>query len=77
MYNNYRILIFSILTIFVFSDISIAQIKMKKKKRKQNIEVIENKVFNEKDWNTNTNIIPSGDPKAKKGGMITMLGGEE
>mgnify|MGYP000149107199 CR=1 FL=1 len=78
MFKNIKFWIFSLLIISLFFDTIDAKIKRKGgSKSKNNSKEITVQELETNGWITNKNVHPSGSPEAKKGGMITMLGGSE
>ena len=78
MFKNTKLLILSLLILFISSDYLNGKIKIKGgPKAKNNSNVFDEVNFEKDGWVTNTKIYPSGSPKAAKGGTITMLGGNE
>ena len=78
MFKNIKFWIFSLLIISLFFDTIDAKIKRKGgSKSKNNSKEITVQELEKNGWITNKNVYPSGSPEAKKGGIITMLGGSE
>ena len=78
MFKNIKFWIFSLLFVYLFFDTIDAKIKRKGgSKSKDNSKEISVQELEQQGWITNKNVYPSGSPEAKKGGMITMLGGSE
>jgi len=78
MFKNVKFFIFSLVFTFLFIDSLNAKIKRKgeskssSKSTELSVEELE-----KQGWITNKNTYPTGNPEAEKGGMITMLGGDE
>ena len=78
MFKNVRIITMSLLIIFIASDYMHAKPKFKGgPKTKKDSNELNTENLEKKGWKTNTNIFQSGSLNAKKGGTLTMLGGDE
>ena len=76
--KNIKFLILSLFFISLFFDTLDAKIKRKGgTKSKNSSKELSVQELEKEGWITNKNVYPSGSPDAIKGGMITMLGGEE
>jgi len=78
MFKKTKLAVLSLLILFIVSDYMYAKIKIKGgPNSKNNSNELNTKNLEQEGWITNKNIYPSGSNEAKKGGLITMLGGTE
>ena len=78
MFKNVKFGIFLLIFTFLFVDSLNAKIKRKGGSKSSNKSTeLSVEELEKQGWITNKNTYPTGSPEAKKGGMITMLGGDE
>ena len=78
MFKYLKYVVINLLLLSFFVDTAYAKIKRKGgSKTKNSTNELSVEELEKQGWITNKNVFPSGSPNATKGGMITILGGEE